>query len=219
MAQTTAQLRKALAQGAKIVNTSQPWDGAEMAYEPRSPRDPQPWVYNGYRFSAGELSIEWGPNGAPIKLTDTQTDFLRACINHKQWANGGSWMWANRSTSLRLAQALEKKGLLICTSSKPYREVYAPSDLAYRLYDRKFPRPEQAVVDLVLVMMAEQNWEWKPGCGWHYHNEGMTKLALEALVSDGYVVRSGTGYGLTSKGYEQALVKGFDPNLLSDEEY
>lgn len=217
MRMTTAKLRKALAQGAKIVNPAQPWNNAEVSYEPRSPRDPQPWVYNDYRFSAGELEIQWGPNGAPVKITDIQADFMRACIDHKSWENGGGWMWANRSTSLRLAWALEKKGLLICVSSKPFRERFAPSDLGYRLFEKAYPRPEQSSIDTVLVMLAEQSWEWKPGCGWHYHNEGMTQLALEALVSDGYAVRAGTGYGMVSAGYQRALELGFNPNLFDDE--
>lgn len=217
MRMTTAKLRKALDQGASIINPALPWDGAEVAYEPRSANDSMPWIYNGYRFAAGELEIKWGPNGAPVKLGPVQKDFLDACFRHTEWQNGGGWVWENRSASLRLALALEKKGMLVCVSNIPYRERFAPTDLAYRLFNSSLPRPMQATVDQVLVMLAEQNWEWKPGCGWYYHNEPVTRLALEALVSDGYVARSGDGYGLLSVGYERALKLGFDPNLFDDE--
>ena len=161
--------------------------------------------------------IQWGPNGKRVKLTETQLDFLKACFSHTEWANGGGWMWANRSTSLRLAQALERKGMLICVNSTPYRERYAPTDLAHRLFNKSLPRPMQVTLDLVLVMLAEHGWEWKPGCGWYYHNEPSTKLALETLVSDGYVAHAGDGYGLLSVGYERALKLGYDPNLFDDE--
>lgn len=218
---TLAQLRKALAQGAKIVTNDPALKGMEVDYAPQFNGDRKPWRVKGLtgvdRVPSRTCEIQWGPNGEPVRLTDTQTDFMRACIQHKGWANGGGWMWANRSTSLRLAWALEKKGLLICTNSTPYRERFGISDLGYRTFDKRFPRPEQKVIDMVLVMLAEQNWEWKPGCGWHYHNEGMTQLALEALVSDGYAVRSGTGYGMVSAGYQRAQDLGYDPNLPSDE--
>lgn len=219
---TTAQLRKALEQGAKIVTTDAGYDkGSEVEYDPQHKGDRQPWRVKGLtgvdRVRTSTCEIQWGPNGAPVKLTETQEAFMRACISHKGWANSGGWMWANRSTSLRLAEALERKGLLICVNSMPYRERYVPSDLGHRLYDPKLPRPTKAVTDLVLVMLAEQNWEWKPGCGWYYHNEGVTKLALEALVGDGYVVRSGDGYGMVTAGYDKALELGYDPNLFDDE--
>jgi hypothetical protein len=218
---TTVQLRKALAQGAKIVTTNAALKGMEVEYAPQYKGDRYPWRVKGLtgvdRVRTSTCEIQWGPNGAPVKLTETQVDFLNACLKHGGWENSGGWMWANRSTSLRLALALEKKGLLICVNNKPYRERFAPSDLAYRLYGNTLPRLEQSKIDTVLVMLAEQGWQWEPGCGWHYHNESLTKLALEALVSDGYAVRSGDGYGMISAGYTKALELGFDPNLFDDE--
>lgn len=222
MRMTTSKLRQALADGAKIVTTDSAYDkDSEVEYAPQYKGDRHPWRVKGLtgvdRVATSTCGIQWGPNGAPVKLTEVQTNFLNACLRSDGWANGGGWMWANRSTSLRLALALEKKGLLICVNSTPYRERFAPSDLAYRLYGSTLPRLEQSKINSVLVMLAEQNWEWKPGCGWWYHNEGLTKLALEALVSDGYVVRSGDGYGMISAGYQRALELGYDPNLFGDE--
>ena len=58
--QTTAKLLKARAGGMRVVVSSQPFAGREVAYDPRNKYDSRPWTLDGYRFSAGELQ----PTGA-----------------------------------------------------------------------------------------------------------------------------------------------------------
>lgn len=214
---TTAQLRKALAEGAKIVNPSQPWNRAEVAYAPRTLRDPQPWLYNGYRFVSGELEADWGPDGKPVKLTETQAYIVKLFVERGDWYPGSGWVWSNRSTTIRMLDGLVRKGVLIRVSDTPYKERYTLSDLGHRQFNKPVG-PTEAEVRIVLVMLAEQSGEWAPGCGWWYRNEKLTRRCLSVLVSRGLVVRNGDNYGLLGTAYDAAREAGYNPDLLMDEE-
>lgn len=220
MANTTLKLRKALAKGAKIVCSFQPYEGEEMLYDPRTPRDPQPWRLKStdlFRYRAGELRIEWGEGGEPVKLTDNQQGALRALVERGVYHAGCGWVWDNHSNTARLMDALVKKGVAELVE-KPWSKtpVYEPTEKGRKHIAPRPLRPKQKDIDGALVLMAEQDGEWKPGDGWHYVNEYLTRLCLEALVSDGYVVKQGDSYGLKGSGFDRAHELGFDPSLLDE---
>ena len=65
----TAELRKALAEGARIVVSVQPYRGREVDYMPRRPGDPQPWLLrvgpgDFYRYNGRECHAQ-APDGTP----------------------------------------------------------------------------------------------------------------------------------------------------------
>lgn len=220
----TMQLRKAMAKGAKIVYGMQPWEGREMAYRPRNKHDRKPWVLardgGPFRFGSGELEIEWGPEGEPVELTEIQEHMLRALAgrNGGVWFPGCGWHWNNRSTTIRFLLGLVKKGLAVQTSDQPYRERFEITEKGRRLAAPKFPTPPQEDVDTVLVMLAEHDGGWAPGCGWHLKSEGYVTLCLKALVRRGYAVENADGsFGMLGTAYGRARELGYDPNLVDGE--
>jgi len=217
------ELLKAQAEGAKIVRSIGPVSDGEVVYSPRRKGDPQPWLLKtdtsgAWRYSGRECHAEWGPDGKPVALTETQEHIVKCLVDRGDWYPGCGWHWANRSSTIRHLDGLVRKGVVIRTSDKPYNERYALSDLGHRQFNKPVMVSEEEV-KAVLVMLAEQGGEWSPRAGWWYRNIKLTRLCLAVLVSHGLVASSGDTYGLKGDGYDAAREAGYNPDLLMDEEY
>lgn len=125
----TSELRTALRKGGRIVCSVAPYEGREVEYAPRAKNDPTPWRLEGmdddmlYRYHGRECHAV----DVPVAVTDIQRRCLKIMQNFSgTWHSGGAWMWGNRSQTLRIMRALEKKGLV--RASERYEEYFEITD-------------------------------------------------------------------------------------------
>jgi hypothetical protein len=147
----TARLRKLAEEGAVVVASVAPFDGHPVEYRPRKHGDPTPWILIGkpedsyYRF-AGRFCHETWPNGKPQrKLGASQKHCLEAMTRYSgTWANGSGWVWGNRSKTLTIMKALEKRGLVVQTSTVQFREAFELTEAGWVASGKTEPKFDNA---------------------------------------------------------------------------
>lgn len=161
----TAELKLALAQGATIHRSSVGEE--EVVYAPRSKGDRLPWLLKTdasgeWRYSGREChAMKDGKVYTPVKpvrvMTEDQKHALR-CLAERNggvWYPGCGWVWANRSTTLRILDGLVKRGYAKMTDSSKYNERYELTKAGLAEYERLNPW-----TSVVLETKAAELVEW-----------------------------------------------------------
>lgn len=160
------------------------------------------------------------------RLGENQKHILKGLADGR--LTGTSWVWQNRSTTLRLMRGLVSRGLVKATEYPPKNGVGNPHyswDLTeagqkWVELDRTPTLPE-GDRNILIVMMAEQDLSWDPKAGWHYKTVQYTELGMRDLEKQGLVRQVGEKserrYVAGATLLDKAYALGYDPSVFDEE--
>jgi hypothetical protein len=130
------------------------------------------------------------------------------------WTRKSRWVLHTCGGTIRTLDALAARGLVTCLDRRAGTERYEITDAGRAINQQ----PTSAQLDSLLVMMAEEDFEWRDAeGGWWWRSRDFTRTCMELLVRQGLVGKHGKIYGLGHKGLERAKAKGYDPSVIYED--